>query len=51
MVIVFGPKLNGMPDEALPELTGFPFTVIVADGSLLVGVTITDEVAYPTVAV
>ena len=51
VVIVFGPIASGIPDEAVPDATAVPFTVMEAVGSVTVGVTVTEVVALLTVAV
>jgi len=48
VVIVFGPPTRAMLPDAVPELTATPFTVTVAVASLVVGVTVTDEMAFTT---
>ena len=42
VVIVFAPTLSAIGAEALPDVTGTPFTVMVAVASLAVGITCTD---------
>lgn len=38
---MFGPTANGMPADAIPDVTPIPFTVTVAFGSVVVGVMVT----------
>jgi hypothetical protein len=50
-VIVFGPIANGIGPDGVPVITGFPFTVTEAVGSVVVGVTVMLVVAFVTPAV
>lgn len=49
--MVLSPFAKAIPPDAVPEVTGVPFTVTVALGSCVVGVTVTDVVMLLTVAV
>ena len=51
VVIVFVPTFKVIAPEAVPEVTVMPLTVTVAVGSLVVGVTVMEDVAFPTDAV
>ena len=51
MVMVFAPTINGIAADAVPEVTAVPFTVTVAFGSVVVGVTVTDVMAFVTFTV
>ena len=44
VVIVFVPTAKAIDPDAVPEATAVPFTVIVAVGSLAVGVAVNDDV-------
>jgi hypothetical protein len=48
MVMVLGPTKRLMGREAIPEITVFPFTVIVDFKLAAVGVTVTDETVLST---
>ena len=48
MVMVFAPTAKGILAEAVPEATVTPFTFIVALGSWVVGVTVTDVIEVGT---
>ena len=50
-MMVVAPTARGKDEEAEPETTATPFTVIVALADVLVGVTETDEVPFGTLAV
>jgi hypothetical protein len=50
-VIKFGPTLNAIAPEAVPDVTAEPFTVTVAVASLVVGVNVKLVIALPTLAV
>jgi hypothetical protein len=50
-VIVFDPTVKEIADDAEPEVTVVPFTLIVAFALVRVGVTVIDVVAFETVAV
>ena len=50
VVIVLAPMANGILADAVPEATVVPFTFTVAVASLVVGVTVTDDVDSVTVA-
>ena len=49
--MVFGPTFKDNGPDAELLATAAPFTVIVAFGSVVVGVTVTDVAALPTLAV
>lgn len=49
-VIVLAPRLSAMADDAPPDVTDAPFTVIAALPLDAVGVTVTEDVAAVTVA-
>ena len=51
VAIVFEPTFKGIAAEAAPEIMVSPFTFIVAAGSLVVGVTVTEVIELPTFAV
>ena len=51
VVIVFGPTINGIAPDAVPDVTAAPFTFIAAFGSALVGDIVMDVVVLPTDAV
>lgn len=51
VVMVFGPTLNGMLCDKLPEATAWPLTIIVAVASLAVGVSFTEVSLNGTVVV
>ena len=51
VVIVFGPTFRGIAADAVPETTANPFTVIVALGSLAVGVAVVEVVVFKVLAV
>ena len=52
MIVVEVPSdPKGMLCDAVPDVITFPFTVTVAVGSCVMGVTVTDETALPTDAV
>jgi hypothetical protein len=50
-VIVFDPTVNAIAEDAEPEVTADPFTVMVVFELFRVGVTVIDVVAFETVAV
>ena len=50
-VIVFEPTDKGMLADGEPEVVTLPLTVTVAVESLVVGVTVMDDVAFETAAV
>ena len=49
-VIVFDPTVNEIAEDAEPEVTAAPFTVMVVFELFRVGVTVIDVVAFETVA-
>ena len=51
VVMVLSPLAKAMLPDAVPEVTAVPFTVTVALGSSVVGVTVTDAIALLTVVV
>ena len=51
VVMVLLPTTNGIDAEAVPEVTGVPFTFMVAVALLLVGVMVTELTVLATVAV
>ena len=51
VVIVLVPTLRPITPDAVPLVTGTPFTVTMALTSLVVGVTVIDAVALGTMAV
>ena len=50
-LILLLPTTNGKLAEADPEVTAVPFTVMVAAGSLVVGVTVTEVIVLATLTV
>ena len=48
VVMVFGPAISGIAAEAVPEVTAVPLTVTVAVASAVVGVTVNEEMPFPT---
>ena len=46
--MVLLPAAKAILPDAVPDVTATPFTVTVASGSCVVGVTVTDEVALGT---
>ena len=48
LMVVVVPSVKATGPDAVPEATGTPFTVTVALGSIVVGVTVTDATALPT---
>ena len=50
-VIVFDPTVKEIAEDAVPEVTAAPFTVIDVFELFRVGVTVIDVVAFETVAV
>lgn len=51
IVIILVPVFKLMLPDAVPDATGAPFTVTVAVGSIVVGVTVIDAVELLTVPV
>ena len=51
MLIVLAPCCSAIAPDALPDVTATPFTVTVAFATVVVGVTVTLEVVFDTVAV
>ena len=51
VVMALAPMLKVIAPEGLPEVTVVLFTVTVAVGSAVVGVTITEVMAFPTASV
>lgn len=51
VVITLVPTTNGMLADAIPDVTATPFTVIVAVGSLAVGITCTEVMVLAAAAV
>ena len=49
--MVLSPGVKAILPDAVPEVTAIPFTVTVALGSCVIGVTVTDDVAFGTAAV
>ena len=49
--MIFGPTTSGIAPDAVPLITGVPFTVTVAVGSVVVGVIVIFVVVLVTVAV
>ncbi len=49
--MVLLPTTKGMPPDGDPDVTAAPFTFTVAAGTLVVGVTVTDDVVFATFAV
>ena len=45
VLMVLEPTAKAILPDAVPELTAMPFTFIVAVGSMVVAVTVTDAVA------
>ncbi len=51
VVIVFVPTVNAIAPDATPDVTVVPLTLTVAVASVVVGVTVIDDVAFGTLAV
>ena len=49
--MMFEPTAKVILPDAVPEVTAIPFTATVALGSCVIGVTVTDDVAFGTAAV
>jgi hypothetical protein len=48
LIVVVVPSAKTIEPDAVPEVTATPFTVTVAVGSTVVGVTVTDATALLT---
>jgi hypothetical protein len=51
LMVVAVPSAKATEPDAAPEVTATPFTVTVAFGSVVVGVTVTEATVLPTVVV
>ena len=47
-MVTSAPAVSAMGPDAVPDVTATPFTVTVAPGSCVTGVTVTDAVPLPT---
>jgi hypothetical protein len=50
-MVVVAPGVKAMEPDAVADGTAIPFTVTVALGSMVVGITVTEATALPTVVV